>query len=165
MNPTLRSLLGISLPVFVLDVFTKYLAFQFLRPPGEAITVIPGFFNLVYVTNTGAAFGMFKDNNLFFLFLSAAALLFLAAYFRFGWYADRWSYYGAVLILPGVAGNFTDRLIHGKVIDFLDFHIGQHHWPAFNVADSAICVGAGLLIISAFRQSRSPDPQQGSNSS
>lgn len=139
---------------YVLDQTTKWMAHAWLRPLAEPVEVIPGFFNLVYVTNTGAAFGMFQDGNLFFVFLSVGALIFLGLFFWLRWYADKWSFLGAALILPGVAGNLTDRLVHGKVIDFADFYIGDWHWPAFNVADSCICIGAGLLIISAFTQTR-----------
>jgi signal peptidase II len=114
----------------------------------EAISVIPGFFTLTHVYNTGAAFSMMHDSNRFFTILSLAvfaALVYLRKHFsgllmQWGW----------VLILSGILGNVTDRLLRGHVVDFLDFQFGSYHWPAFNVADSCICVAAGLFLISGF---------------
>lgn len=114
----------------------------------EAVPVIPGFFSLTHVYNTGAAFSMMHDSNRFFTILSLAvflALVFLRKHFP--GFLMQW---GWVLILSGILGNVTDRILRGHVVDFLDFQFGSYHWPAFNVADSCICVAAGLFLISGF---------------
>ncbi len=118
----------------------------------EVKEVIPGFFNLVYVTNSGAAFSMLAGvdspwRHYFFLGVGLAACIGLTiAYYRFreghGGYAS-----ALALIAGGALGNLIDRLRYGSVVDFLDFYLGSHHWPAFNVADSAICVGAVLFLV------------------
>jgi len=118
----------------------------------EMKEIIPGLFNLVYVTNTGAAFSMLADmdapwRHYFFLSVGTLALTGLTfAYFKL---RRTHRYYGVALALiaGGAAGNLIDRVRWGAVVDFLDFYIGGYHWPAFNVADSAICVGAGLFLI------------------
>jgi signal peptidase II len=118
----------------------------------QAKEIIPGFFNLVYVTNTGAAFSMLAGvdspwRHYFFLCIGVIAFIGLTiAAYRF-----RASHRGYVialaLIAGGAVGNFIDRLRYGSVVDFLDFYYGSYHWPAFNVADSAICVGAVLFLL------------------
>ena len=140
----------ISLPLYLLDQLTKWLVLRNISTE-EVIPVIPGFFNLVQVHNTGAAFGMLKNNTVFFVALSSAALIVLVGLTWRGVFSDRLSRLAAALLLAGVAGNLTDRLRHGHVIDFLDFILPWYgRWPSFNVADSCICVAAGLLIFSSF---------------
>ena len=146
--------LSLSLPLYVLDQLTKALVLAKISTE-EMIPVIPGFFNLVQVHNTGAAFGMLRDNNLFFIALSCAALIILAI---LGWkkvFVDGASRWAAALLVAGISGNLTDRIIHGHVIDFLDFILPVYgRWPAFNVADSCICVAAGLFILASFLDSK-----------
>lgn len=114
----------------------------------EAVPLIPGFFSLTHVYNTGAAFSMMHDSNRFFTLLSVAVFVALVALRRhFPGLLMQW---GWVLILSGILGNVTDRILRGHVVDFLDFQFGSYHWPAFNVADSCICVAAGLFLISGF---------------
>lgn len=138
---------GVIILLSVADQATKWavvhqIGFQ------ESVPVIPGYFSLTHVYNTGAAFSMMHDSNRFFTILSLgvfAALIFLRKHFsgllmQWGW----------VLILSGILGNVTDRILRGHVVDFLDFQFGTYHWPAFNVADSCICVAAGLFLISGF---------------
>jgi signal peptidase II len=130
--------------VYLLDVATKILIRTHL-PLGGEVSVLP-FFSLVHVTNTGVAFGLFQGRN---YFVAVAGLVFSA--FMVGAalrYRREDPFLTAVLglILAGAWGNLTDRIVFGRVTDFLDFFWGVHHWPAFNVADSAICVGAALLI-------------------
>lgn len=118
----------------------------------ESKEIIPGFFNLVYVTNSGAAFSILADmdspwRHYFFLTIGIIAIAGLTvACWRL---KKENSYYcvSLALIAGGAAGNLIDRVRFGSVIDFLDFYIGNYHWPAFNVADSAICVGAGLFLV------------------
>lgn len=146
----MRLWLTVALPVYVLDQFTKWLVLRNISTD-EIVPVVPGFFNLVQVHNTGAAFGMMRDNNLFFVALSSVALVVLVVLTRRGVFADRFSRLAGALLAGGVAGNLTDRLFHGHVIDFLDFILPWYgRWPSFNVADSAICIAAGLFILSSF---------------
>jgi signal peptidase II len=140
----------LTLPLYLLDQVTKWLVVRFISTD-EFIPVIPGFFNLVQVHNTGAAFGMFKNNNLFFMVLSCAALVALTVLARRGCFMDAPTRLGAALLASGVLGNLTDRILHGYVIDFLDVILPWYgHWPAFNIADSAICIAAALFLISGF---------------
>ena len=137
------------LSVFGIDRLTKRLAQSHLIY-GEPRPVLP-FFNLTYLENTGAAFGMGRDMNKFFIGLSIAILVALFVYARkLG--ADKLGEKTALaLVVGGALGNLYDRITHGSVIDFLDFYAGSHHWPAFNVADSSILVGACLLAISQWK--------------
>jgi len=141
----------VTLPLFVLDQLTK-LAVERSLPFGTAVPVLPGFFDLVHVGNTGAAFGLGQGNNLFFVVLSSAVLVALMVLARRGGFHDGWTRMGAALVASGILGNVTDRLARGHVVDFLDFYWRDRHWPAFNVADSCICVAAALFVISSFRQ-------------
>ena len=146
----MKLLLLVTLPLYLLDQVTKWLVLRFISTD-EFVPVIPGFFYLVQVHNTGAAFGMLKDNNLFFMLLATAALLLVAVFARRGAFADAPSRFGAALLISGVLGNLTDRILHGYVVDFLDVVLPWYgHWPAFNVADSAICGAAALFLISGF---------------
>ena len=129
------------------DQLTKILTLRFI-PYQESIPVIPGFFNLTHLHNTGAAFSMLHDNNLFFILLSSAVFIALIVLSRhFTGLLMQW---GWILLLSGIIGNVTDRIRLGHVVDFLDFQFGGYHWPAFNVADSCICIAAGLFVISGF---------------
>ena len=129
------------------DQLTKILTLRFI-PYQESIPVIPGFFNLTHLHNTGAAFSMLHDNNLFFILLSGAVFIALIVLRRhFTGLLMQW---GWILLLSGIIGNVTDRIRLGHVVDFIDFQFGGYHWPAFNVADSCICIAAGLFVISGF---------------
>lgn len=140
----------LALPLYVIDQITKVLVLKYI-PLHETIPVIPGFFNLTYVQNTGAAFGMMKNNNFFFVGLASVALIVLFVLTWRKMFQDKPSRIAAALLASGVAGNLTDRLLHGFVVDFLDVILPWYgHWPSFNVADSCICVAAGLFILSSF---------------
>ena len=152
----MRFILFLSLPLYALDQFTKWLVLRFVDP-FEPRVVIADIFQLVHVTNTGAAFGSFKNNNGFFIALSVAALLFVLSLLLRRRTPDAWRDVSLALLLAGVLGNLTDRLAHGHVIDFLlfDLHLPfAHPWPAFNVADSCICIAVVCFIIHSFRQSK-----------
>jgi signal peptidase II len=117
----------------------------------DSIVVIPGFFRLTHVQNRGAAFGLFDSGpgewKIALLILSSVlALAVVAALLWKNSDALNATGVGLSLILGGALGNLWDRLVHRHVVDFLDFYVGRYHWPAFNVADSAIVVGAFLLI-------------------
>lgn len=144
----------VALAAIVLDQLTKLWILRSFELY-ESREIIPGLFNLVYVTNTGAAFSMLADvdspwRHYFFLVVGLLACAGLTFYYhRFG--GRRRIYAIALgLIAGGALGNLIDRLRFGAVVDFLDFHLAGHHWPAFNVADSAICVGAVLFLIVSF---------------
>lgn len=118
----------------------------------ESREIIPGFFNLVYVTNTGAAFSMLADvdapwRHYFFLGIGVVAIISLTAGYFIMRGEQRWYGPAFACIAGGAAGNLIDRVRFGAVIDFLDVYFKNYHWPAFNVADSAICIGAGIFIL------------------
>jgi len=141
--------------VIVLDQLTKLLVLHYL-PLFDVRVIIPGFFNLVHVHNTGAAFSMFAGANsfwrqTFFVVLTVFVLAILLYVYAKLSRSDHWTRTAYALICGGAFGNLIDRLRFGEVIDFLDFYIGTHHWPVFNVADSAISVGAFMLLISLFK--------------
>jgi len=125
----------------------------------ESLDVIPGFFSLTYLTNKGAAFGFLAGvtsvwRHYFFLILvSVALVLIVIAWFRM---RNDHRFYGPALALiaGGAIGNAIDRIRLGAVVDFLDFYVAGHHWPAFNVADSAICVGVALFLLANFLEER-----------
>ena len=148
----MRLVLFLALPLYVLDQITKFLVLANI-PTHVTIEVIPGFFNLVQVHNTGAAFGMMKDNNAFFIGLASVALVAVAVMGRRGCFLDTPSRIGAALLASGIVGNLTDRLLHGYVVDFLDVILPWYgHWPAFNVADSCICIAAVLLFLGGLKE-------------
>ena len=140
--------LCLSLAVVLLDQLTKYLTRCFLLT--DPVTLIPGLFNLRYVRNTGAAFGMFTGHNGALVILSVVMLAILIAGRRHFITDHRLHRTAMGLMIGGIVGNLVDRVRLGFVVDFLDFHWGTHHFPAFNVADSCICIGVGLYILSQF---------------
>lgn len=154
-----KYLLFLALPLYLLDQFTKLLVvrhFPHQTFRGEEIVVIPGFFNIVRVHNTGMAFGHFNNSQYANLAFGAVAIAALAT-ITVLWMRDAFptipSKLAGALLISGIVGNLTDRLMPGRgyVVDFLDFHLGSYHWPSFNVADSAITIAAALLVISAFQ--------------
>jgi signal peptidase II len=153
----MKTFLFLSLPLYALDQFSKFLVLRFI-PPNRSLPLIPNFFDLVHVINTGAAFGSFKNNNGFFIALSFIALVVVFAMLLRRGPVDSWRNIALGLLLAGIFGNLTDRLVHGHVIDFLlfDLHVPfAHPWPAFNVADSCICIAVVCFIIYSFRESKS----------
>jgi len=139
--------------VLFLDQFTKYIIISSIGY-GQQIVVIPGFFNIVHATNTGGAFGILanagKWKHLFFQVVSVAAIIGLFYFYISSKNRTKLFLIGSALIAGGAMGNLTDRIRLRAVTDFLDFHIGVYHWPAFNIADSAITIGALLLMIHFF---------------
>ena len=127
--------------------------------PFESRVIIPGFFDLIYVTNTGAAFGFLAGEpawwrQFFFCGLALVALLVLFFTYRQVRTRSRLLALAIGLIGGGAMGNLIDRLRFGAVVDFLDFYVGRYHWPAFNVADSAITIGVALFLFGSLRQPR-----------
>ena len=150
----------LSLPLYALDQWTKYLVMRHVPADGSAVPIFPksgGFLSLVNVTNTGAAFGSFKGNNTFFVALSCVALLVVVVLLVRRRPSDAWRDASLGLLLAGILGNLTDRLLHGHVIDFLlvNLHVPYANpWPAFNVADSCICIAVVCFIIHSFREKK-----------
>ena len=140
----------IALLVVALDRLTKWTISRKLSLH-DGFQVIPGFFRIIHTENPGAAFGIFADSpapwkvGLLILF-SVLALLIVSALLWKTSHTLTTTGVGLALILGGAIGNLWDRLVSGHVVDFLLFYIGRYQWPAFNVADSAIVVGAGLLV-------------------
>ncbi|NTV95183.1 MAG: lipoprotein signal peptidase [Thiobacillus sp.] len=137
----------------VLDQVTKLAVIAKLAPYQDVIP-LTGFFNLVHVHNAGAAFSLFADQpgwqRIFFIVLALVAAVVILDLLRKVNGRTRFCA-GLALILGGALGNVIDRVLYGHVIDFLDVYAGTWHWPAFNVADSGITVGAALLILDAFK--------------
>ncbi len=140
----------IALLVIALDRFTKRMIAHRLSLHGS-ITVIPGFFRIIHAENPGAAFGIFADSpaawkTALLIGFSIVALLIVSALLWKNSHTLTSTGIGLSLILGGAVGNLWDRQVSRRVVDYLLFYIGPHQWPAFNVADSAIVVGAGLLV-------------------
>jgi len=148
--------------VFFVDQTTKALAVRRLRF-GDDVALIPGFLNLAYAQNTGVAFSMLDDHGDPGRWgLSSVALIAAALVLYFIWRTPRTDdrILGALaLLLAGIIGNVTDRIRLGFVIDFIDVQFGSWHYPTFNVADIAVCCGAGLLIIDMFLTKRSQNSE------
>ena len=148
------AILSITGVIVVLDQITKFLASQ----NRLIIRVIPGFFNIYYVENTGAAFGILQGKQIFLTLVSIIAIGILLFLFIYEREEKRGMLYALALILGGTGGNLIDRLRLGYVVDFLQFYVkfgGNHYyWPSFNVADSAITTGVGILIIVTLWQER-----------
>jgi signal peptidase II len=141
----------IALGIFTLDQITKAVI-EASIPLHEARTVIPGFMHLTHVKNRGAAFGIFADapsqgKMLLVVFLSVVALAVVVTLLWRNHPGAKRTGLGLALILGGAVGNLFDRLFQGSVVDFAEFFLGNYHFPAFNVADSAIVIGASLLLI------------------
>jgi len=145
----------VSLAVLLLDQWTKGVVMRTFQVH-ESREVISGLFDLTYVQNSGAAFGLFAsvDSSAKAIILNSVAVL---VFLIVSGYALRTSHksvrlqLGFALILGGAVGNLMDRVRFQYVVDFLDFHVSGHHWPAFNVADAAICVGVGLLFLDMLK--------------
>jgi len=152
----------IALVVVVLDRWTKHLVAQRI-PLYRNIQIIPGFFRLTHTENTGAAFSLFADSTgpwktgLLIVF-SVAALVVVSILLWKNHHAHVVTGVGLSLIMGGALGNLWDRIVRGRVVDFLLFYVKRYQWPVFNLADSAIVVGAGLLVLEIlFHKSSSPE--------
>ena len=155
--------------VFAVDRLTKWVI-ETKVAEWQTIGVIPGFFQIVYSKNSGVAFGLFNDRNpsswqtMLLGGVLAAILLAIGVAL---WKstspssAEHWTLrWGLALVLGGACGNLFDRVAYGSVTDFLDVFVGSRHWPVFNVADSGITVGAGLILLSLWQQ-RTPATDRG----
>ena len=163
MSRKVRILLLVAPLFIVLDQVSKIMVRAWISP-GDRINVIPKFFNLIFVENKGAAWGLMGNNEhrlLIFLVVSIIAFVVIGLYYRTLSDKEGWLAGALAMILAGAVGNFIDRVVYHKVTDFLDFYVGwsgwlrsfitDHssttHYPTFNVADIAICVGVGMFLV------------------
>lgn len=145
----------LSVAIFATDQITKVwihhtLPFRTFGPP-DHIEVIPGFFNLVHVGNTGAAWSLFEGRSTLLALLALGTLLAIFLWRRSLGLRAMPVQVSFGLMCGGIVGNLVDRLLHGHVIDFLDFHFGNYIFPTFNIADSGICVGVFIYLWFSFR--------------
>jgi signal peptidase II len=147
-------LLMMTLLILILDQWSKYLVQKRLRL-FQSVEVVKGFFNLVHVRNKGGAFGIFGGarGELFSsLFIVVSLIAIGVILYFFVKVREKSLLFSLSLVLSGAIGNLIDRFIYGEVVDFLDFHLFSYHWPAFNIADSAITLGIGLMAFKLIFQ-------------
>jgi signal peptidase II len=149
--------------VLLVDRITKLLVSNNIQLH-DSVVVVPDFFRLTHVQNRGAAFGLLSESpsqwtvGMLILF-SLAALVVVSLLLWRNSHAMTTTGVGLALILGGALGNLWDRVVDGRVVDFLDFYLGSYHWPAFNIADSAIVVGA-LMLVAEILFSKSPEGEK-----
>jgi signal peptidase II len=153
-----RSLWLLAIGVLVVDQLSKAwindtLPFNAYYPPHN-IPVISGFFNIVHVGNTGAAWGLFADKSFILAILAIVTLVAIFVYRKHLFLKQLPVQISFGLLCGGIVGNLSDRLIYGHVIDFLDFHFGSYVFPSFNLADSAICTGVGFYLLYSLKESK-----------
>jgi signal peptidase II len=149
---------GVAAAVCALDRLTKWIV-ETRVGFFDTYKVIPGFFDIVHSQNRGVAFGLFNDSTsewrtTLLIVFSVAAVIGVAALLWRPEKLDARSLWGFALILGGAAGNVYDRIVFGRVTDFLELYVGEYHWPTFNVADSAIVIGSGLLLLELLKPKR-----------
>lgn len=146
--------LALSVIVLVLDQWTKWLVEARIELH-EVYPVIPDLLNMTHVQNTGVAFGMMasqgeRSGTLMLLGLGLVALFFVGLYFYWTPPEDRMLLTALGLVIGGALGNLLDRYLQGSVTDFIDFYVGTYHWHTFNIADTGISIGIGLMLLSTF---------------
>jgi signal peptidase II len=159
-TPGLPLLFTVAIAALVADQLSKYAVEKFTAPGSERI-LIPGVLNLLHTSNPGVAFGLFAGSAnpwkplllIGFSIAVIAMLVWLLVTDRAGSSLGR---YGIALILGGAAGNVLDRWSRHSVTDFIDFYVGRYHWYTFNIADSAIVIGAALVVLALFRDGKQP---------
>lgn len=136
-----------------LDLWTKKAVFDWLyQKPSNSVSIIDGFLHLVIAENAGAAFGIASGQRYLLTSVSVIALIVIFGIFILGGIKQRLIHVALGLFAAGVCGNLWDRIFNdGRVRDFIDVYYRQYHWPAFNIADSMLCIAVGLLIISSLR--------------
>ncbi len=151
-------LIALAVAALAADQISKYAVEKFVMPGSQRV-IIPGLLNVLHTSNPGVAFGLFADSEsswkpvilIGFSVLVIAMLLWLLITNRAGGSLGQ---YGIALILGGAAGNVLDRFLRHRVTDFIDFYFRNYHWYTFNIADSAIVIGAALVVIELFRDGR-----------
>src|SRR5580658_2627848 len=154
----------LALAVLAADQASKY-AVDRIMTPGSSRVLVPGMLNLIHTSNPGVAFGLLADSEMpwrapLLIFFSVAVIgliIWLVGTGRAGGWLGQ---YGMTLILGGAAGNVLDRILRRGVTDFIDFHVGNYHWYTFNLADSAIVLGAALVILELLRDWRHPSRER-----
>jgi signal peptidase II len=149
-----QSLAFLAFAVLAVDQATKYVVERFTSV-GSFRVLVPGFLNLVHTSNPGVAFGLFADSSTpwlapILIVFSMAVIVLLAWLLATGRGGGWFGQCGLSLILGGAAGNVLDRVLRHSVTDFIDFHLGSYHWYTFNLADSAIVLGAALVVLELF---------------
>ena len=137
--------------IVIIDQLTKFFIVKYL-PLHDTVPVVSGLFNIIHIKNPGGAFGLLANltpgmRTFIFLFISSLAVGLILYFYINTPVNQTWLAAGFALIFGGAIGNLIDRIRFGVVTDFLDFYISRYHWPAFNVADSAITVGIGIFIV------------------
>jgi signal peptidase II len=159
-KPGRLSLVALTTGALAADQLSKHAVETYIAP-GSQHVLVPGMLNLLHTTNPGVAFGLFAGSAspwkplllIGFSVLVIGMLIWLLATDRAGGTLGQ---YGIALILGGAAGNVIDRFLRHRVTDFIDFYIGGYHWYTFNIADSAIVIGAALVVLELFREGRQP---------
>lgn len=154
-------LFALAIGTLAADQFSKHAVEKYIAPGSQRV-LIPGVLNLLHTTNPGVAFGLFAGSAspwkplllIGFSVLVIGMLIWLLITDRAGGPLGQ---YGIALILGGAAGNVIDRFLRHRVTDFIDFYIGGYHWYTFNIADSAIVIGAGLVVLELFRDDKQPN--------
>ena len=147
--------------LIVMDQYTKLMVSLHI-PLNYSVKVVEGFFNFTHIRNSGVAFGLFASQQseykaLMFIAISTIAIIAILVIFHQTPKEKRMVQTGLILIFSGAIGNLIDRILHGEVIDFVDFFINRHHFPAFNIADSCITVGVIMMVIDLFFGEVGPD--------
>ncbi len=147
--------------LLIADQVTKYLIIHAIEL-NSGFEAVSGLLTIVHIRNPGAAFGMFANSSShlrsdFFIILSVLAIASLTAFVFFSKNLNVWSTLGASFFVGGALGNLIDRFRFGEVVDFLYFHLGSYYWPAFNVADAALCCGTAFFLISYFKDRSNND--------
>lgn len=166
------TLLLIVASLYILDQITKWIARINIAPQtetdyGELVTVIPGFWYFNHAHNSGIAFGMFNGSawaNVVFGLIAFGAIFAVLIMLKTGGFPGKLSQLASALLISGILGNLTDRLLRGHVTDFLLFDLkfwseSTYFWPSFNVADACICIAATLLIIATFTEEQKQPPK------
>ena len=147
--------------LIVMDQYTKLMVSLHI-PLNYSVKVVEGFFNFTHIRNSGVAFGLFASQQseykaLMFIAISTIAIIAILVIFHQTPKEKKMVQTGLILIFSGAIGNLIDRILHGEVIDFVDFFINRHHFPAFNIADSCITVGVIMMVIDLFFGEAGPD--------
>ncbi len=163
-RPGWQPLALLAIAVLAADQLSKYAIEKFSAVDSFHV-VIPGLLNIVHANNPGVAFGLLADSEQpwvpFLLILFSVSVIALLVWLLMtGRAGGRFGQFGIALILGGALGNLFDRLLHHSVTDFIDFHIGNHHWYTFNIADSGIVIGAGLVLLELFLDGRHPTQER-----
>lgn len=163
-RPNLIVLSLLAFGALAADQLSKH-AVEKYTAPGSLRVLVPGLLNLAHTTNPGVAFGLFAGSENVWrapllIAFSAAVIAMLVWLLATGRAGGRAGECGIALILGGALGNVLDRFLHHSVTDFIDFHVGSHHWYTFNVADSAIVIGAALVLLELFRDARHPSEER-----